>query len=68
MTTNGTSPSTIRVLLVEDRIPDAALGSGYPRMIDTIAELQQLVGATSRSIRPSESVRARAHISLLAWS
>jgi O-antigen biosynthesis protein len=45
VTTNGTSSSSIRVLLVEDRIPDAALGSGYPRMIDTIAELQQLVGA-----------------------
>src|SRR5271170_2834970 len=36
---------SIRVLLVEDRIPDAALGSGYPRMIDTISELQRLVGA-----------------------
>jgi hypothetical protein len=41
-----TIPSgSIRVLLVEDRIPDAALGSGYPRMIDTISELQRLVGA-----------------------
>jgi O-antigen biosynthesis protein len=45
VTTNGSASSKIRVLLVEDRIPDAALGSGYPRMIDTIAELQQLVGA-----------------------
>lgn len=44
MTTSIPS-SEIRVLLVEDRIPDAALGSGYPRMIDTIAELQHLVGA-----------------------
>lgn len=45
MTTPGVPPADIRVLLVEDRIPDAALGSGYPRMIDTIAELQLLVGA-----------------------
>ena len=40
-----TPTDQVRVLLVEDRIPDASLGSGYPRMIDTIAELQQLVGA-----------------------
>ena len=42
---NGNSPRHhVRILLVEDRIPDAALGSGYGRMIDTIAELQAMGG------------------------
>ena len=45
MTSVDRPPEQLRVLLVEDRIPDASLGSGYPRMIDTIAELQRVVGA-----------------------
>jgi O-antigen biosynthesis protein len=53
----------IRVLLIEDRIPDPSLGSGYPRMIDTIAELQNVVGAKV-SLFPTFGVNdgERAHL------
>lgn len=44
---NGTAPTGIvagqplRILVVEDYVPDASLGSGYGRMIETISELQR---------------------------
>ncbi|HVB04629.1 MAG TPA: glycosyltransferase family 4 protein [Acidimicrobiales bacterium] len=39
---NGvTARRPLRILLVEDYVPDATLGSGYGRMIDTITELQR---------------------------
>ena len=34
----------MRILVVEDYVPDATLGSGYGRMIDTIRELQAMGG------------------------
>ena len=33
-----------RILVIEDRVPDASLGSGYGRMIDTIDELCAIAG------------------------
>jgi glycosyltransferase involved in cell wall biosynthesis len=41
---NGSASASrqpLRILVVEDYVPDATLGSGYGRMIDTITELQR---------------------------
>lgn len=60
----------LRVLLVEDRIPDARLGSGYGRMIDTIAELQAMGGVhvalyPTLGIEDSERVLVPAGVQLV---
>jgi glycosyltransferase involved in cell wall biosynthesis len=37
-----TGEQPLRILIVEDYVPDATIGSGYGRMIDTIADLRAM--------------------------
>jgi O-antigen biosynthesis protein len=37
-----TGEQPLRILVVEDYVPDATIGSGYGRMIDTIADLREM--------------------------
>jgi O-antigen biosynthesis protein len=50
----------LRVLVVEDYVPDATLGSGYGRMLDTISELQragEVTVALYPTLGPGEAPR-----------
>jgi len=39
------SAERVRVLIVDDVVPEEALGAGYPRLLETIAQIQSVPGA-----------------------
>lgn len=46
MTGGGQESATRRILIIDDVVPTAAKGSGYPRMVETITAIQAVPGVT----------------------
>lgn len=47
-----------RILIIDDVVPESSLGAGYPRMIETITEIQSVPGAEV-SLFPTLDIRGR---------